>query len=187
VNHWKVVPDILTTAKGVTSAYVPLGVTATSAEITKFFDDNLFPHGHTYEAHRLTLAPAIAAINEYRRLNLIERSRTLGATLGQKLKTMAERHKSVGEVRGKGLFWALELVKNQKTRQPFNTVQEKYEGKAMEVDKVTGAMLAQGVFAMSWVSHIILAPPLIISEAELDEGLAALDKALELTDAQVTG
>jgi taurine--2-oxoglutarate transaminase len=183
VNHWKVLPDILTTAKGVTSAYVPLGVTATSEEITRFFDDNLFPHGHTYEAHPLTLAPAVAAIHEYRRLNLIERSRTLGATLGNKLKAMMERHPSVGEVRGKGLFWALELVKNRKTRQAFNTVQDKYEGKAMEVDKVTAAMLAQGVFAMSWVSHIILAPPLIISEEELETGLAALDKALEITDA----
>ncbi len=185
VDHWNVVPDILVTAKGVTSAYVPLGVTATSREIADYFDDHMFPHGHTYEAHPLTLAPAIAAIDEYRRLNLIERSRTMGEELGRKLRALMEKHPSVGEVRGKGLFWAVELVKNRQTREPFNTLQEKSESKPLEVDKVTGAMLAQGVFCMAWVSHVILAPPLIITTEELDEGLAALDKALEITDALV--
>ncbi len=78
VNHWKVIPDILTTAKGVTGAYVPLGVTATTTEIADYFESHYFAHGHTYEAHPITLAPAIAAINEYRRLDLINAARVQG-------------------------------------------------------------------------------------------------------------
>ncbi|MFZ1998673.1 MAG: aminotransferase class III-fold pyridoxal phosphate-dependent enzyme, partial [Candidatus Sulfotelmatobacter sp.] len=121
MNHWNVVPDILTTAKGITNAAIPLGLCATTQKVASYFDDHFFSHGHTYEAHPLTLAPAIASINEMKRLKLPERATEMGAYLGQKLNALQPRHRSIGEVRGLGLFWGVELVKNQTTKAPFNT------------------------------------------------------------------
>jgi taurine---2-oxoglutarate transaminase len=183
VSHDGVVPDILTTAKGITGAYVPLGLTATTDEIASYFDDHYFAHGHTYEAHPLTLGPAVAAIREYRRLNLLERSRNLGETLGARLRELKDKHKSVGDVRGRGLFWAVELVKDRATKEPTATQKEKLEGKPLLIDQVTAKMMSLGVSCLGWISHLVIAPPLIISEAELEEGLRALDEALSIADA----
>lgn len=185
VNHDGVVPDILTTAKGITGAYIPLGLTATTDEIAKFFDDHYFAHGHTYEAHPLTLGPAVAAIREYKRLNLNERSRALGETLGRKLNALKAKHKSIGDVRGRGLFYAVELVRDQATKQPFNTQKEKLDGKPLVIDQVTTKMMQSGVSCLGWISHLVIAPPLIITEEELDQGLAALDDALSIADAAI--
>jgi taurine---2-oxoglutarate transaminase len=186
VNHVGVEPDILTTAKGVTGAYAPLGVTAVRREIAEFFDDHYFAHGHTYEAHPLTLAPALAAIAEYRRLDLVSRAKTMGAFLGERLASLPGRHPSVGDVRGVGLFWAVELVRDRKSREPFNTRLDKLGGKPLVVGRVASEMMRRGVYAMSWVNHIMIAPPLIITEAEIEQGVAALDEALAIADHEVT-
>jgi taurine--2-oxoglutarate transaminase len=183
VDHDGVVPDILTTAKGITGAYVPLGLTATSQAIADYFEDHFFAHGHTYEAHPLTLAPAVAAIKEYRRLGLLERSKQMGELLGTRLAALKDKHPSVGDVRGRGLFWAVELVKDRATKTPTATMRDKLEGKPLVIDKVVAKMLERGVTCLGWVSHLVIAPPLIITEAELDEGLAALDEALAVADA----
>jgi taurine---2-oxoglutarate transaminase len=185
VDHWKVRPDILTTAKGITGAQIPLGLTATTSEVHDAFRDRYFPHGHTYEAHPLTLAPAVAAIAEYRRLDLIEKSRKDGEYLLRRLQEIQERHPSVGEVRGLGLFAAVELVKNRTTREPFNTEDDKLAGRPLVVDQVTAAMLKEGVFCIGWVSHLLIAPPLIVTREELDHGLEVLDRSLALADAKV--
>ena len=185
VDHDGVVPDILTTAKGITGAYVPLGLTATTEEIAQHFESNYFAHGHTYEAHPITLGPATAAIREYRRLGLLERSRTLGEKLGHKLAAIKEKHPSVGDVRGRGLFWAVELVRDRMHKTPFNTPAEKLDGKPLTIDQITAAMMANGVSCLGWISHLIVAPPLIITEAELDEGLRVLDDALAIADAAI--
>ena len=182
MDHWNVKPDILTTAKGITSAYVPLGLCATTRKIADYFEDHYFSHGHTYEAHPLTLSPAIAAIQEYKRLNLIERANEMGAILGKKLNELKAKHKSIGEVRGLGLFWAVELVKNQKTKEPFNTYKDKISNVPLLVDRIAGEMMKNGVFQQAWVSHFIIAPPLIITEAEISQGVKALDDALHLAD-----
>lgn len=186
VDNWKVVPDILVTAKGVTSAMAPLGVVGTSRAIADYFEDGWFAHGHTYESHSLTLAPAVAAIGEYKRLGLIERARTQGPKFGEKLRAMAMKHKSVGDVRGIGMFWAIEIVKDRKTKEPFGTFHDKYARKPMLVDQVTAKLMEQGVYCIGWMSHFVIAPPLIITEAEQDECIAAFDKALEIADAQAT-
>jgi taurine--2-oxoglutarate transaminase len=178
-----IVPDILCTAKGITGAYVPLGVAATTDAIADYFNDRYFAHGHTYEAHPLTLAPATAAIREYKRLGLIERSRALGETLGQKLAAIKEKHPSVGDVRGRGLFYAVELVRDRAKKTPFNTQQDKLDGRPLVVDQVSAKMMALGVSCLGWVSHLVIAPPLIVTEAELDDGLRALDEALAVADA----
>jgi taurine---2-oxoglutarate transaminase len=185
VDHWKVVPDILTTAKGITGAYVPLGLTATTSAVHDAFRDRYFPHGHTYEAHPMTLGPAVTAIEEYRRLGLLEKSRRDGEYLLRRLREMQERHPSVGEVRGLGLFAAVELVRDRKTRTPFNTEEDKLAGAPLMADQVAAAMLKEGVFCVSWISHLIVAPPLIINRDELDHGLDVLDRALAVADAKV--
>lgn len=187
VDHWNVKPDILVTAKGITSAYVPLGLCATTMKIASYFDDHFFSHGHTYEAHPLTLAPAIAAIQELRRLNLIDRANEMGEHLGKKLGELKERHVSIGDVRGIGLFWAVELVKNRKTKKPFNSKADKISGKPMLVEKVAGEMMKNGVFIQAWLSHFVIAPPLIITREEIDQGVKALDQALSIADREVEG
>lgn len=182
VDHWGVVPDILTTAKGITTAYMPLGLCATTKEIGSFFDDHYFSHGHTYEAHPLTLAPAVAAIREYKRLDLIRRAKELEPYLGNQLQALREKHPSIGEVRGMGLFWAVELVKNRKTTEPFNTYSDKVSGVPLTVDKVAAEMMKNGVFIQAWVSHFVIAPPLIVSKEEIDLGVKILDAALAIAD-----
>lgn len=185
VDHWDVIPDILTTAKGITTAYVPLGLCATSRSIASYFDDHYFSHGHTYEAHPITLAPAIAAINEMKRLKLVERAGTLGPYLERKLIELKFRHRSIGDVRGIGLFWAVDLVRNQTTKAPFNTFSDKVSCAPLTVDKVAAHMMKNGVFVQAWVSHFVIAPPLIITKEEIDIGVKALDEALKIADDEV--
>lgn len=182
MDHWGVKPDILTTAKGITSAYMPLGLTATTKRIADYFQDHYFAHGHTYEAHPLTLAPGVAAINEYKRLNLIERAAELGVYLGGRLHEIAAKHPSVGEVRGLGLFWGVDLVRDPATRAPFNDYADKVSGAPLLVDKVAGEMMKKGVFIQAWVNHFVIAPPLIITKDEIEQGLAALDESLRIAD-----
>ena len=182
VDHWNVQPDILVTAKGITSAYVPLGLCATTAKIADYFEEHFFAHGHTYEAHPMTLAPAVATIREMQRLNLVERAREMGPHLGGKLAALKDNHPSIGDVRGLGLFWGVELVKNRQTKAPFNTKAEKMAGKPLLVDKIAGQMMKNGVVVQAWMNHFIIAPPLIVEKSEIDLGVAALDAALHLAD-----
>ena len=185
VDHWKVKPDILTTAKGITGAYIPLSLTATTRQISDYFEEHYFAHGHTYEAHPLTLAAGIAAIGEYKRLGLIERSREMGHVLGRQLKALQDRHPSLGDVRGLGLFWGLELVRNRKTKHGFNTREDKLLGKPLVVDRVAAECMKSGVFINTWINYLIVAPPLILEKDELEQGISALDKALEVADKEV--
>jgi taurine--2-oxoglutarate transaminase len=185
VDHWNVKPDILVTAKGITAAYVPLGLCATTMTIASFFDENFFSHGHTYEAHPITLAPAIAAIGELKRMNLIEGAKELEGYLKEKLNALKPKHPSIGDVRGKGLFWAVDLVKNQKTREPFNTKSDKVNGVQTLVEKVAAEMMKNGVYLQAWISHFVIAPPLTISEEEIDIGISVFDEALSIADKEV--
>jgi taurine--2-oxoglutarate transaminase len=185
VDHWGVAPDILTTAKGITNAAIPLGLCATTAKIAAYFDEHFFSHGHTYEAHPLTLAPAIASIEEMKRMKLAERATELGGYLGPKLEALKAKHRCVGDVRGLGLFWAVDLVKNRMAKTPFNTMKDKVAGKQLVVDKVAAKMMSNGVFLQAWMSHFVIAPPLIITKEQIDHGFAALDEALAIADAEI--
>jgi taurine---2-oxoglutarate transaminase len=185
VDHWGLTPDILVTAKGITSAYVPLGLCATTAKIADYFEEHYFSHGHTYEAHPLTLGPAVTTIEEMQRLKLVERAAGLEPYVREKLESLKAKHPSVGDVRGLGLFFAVEIVKDRATKQPFNTMREKVEGKMLVVDQIAAKMMAQGVFIQAWMSHFVIAPPLIVTEEELDLGIAALDEHLAIADALV--
>lgn len=184
MEHWGVTPDILVTAKGITSAYVPLGLCATTEKIAAYFDDHYFAHGHTYEAHPMTLKPAVATIREMQRLGLVERAAELAPYLGEKLRELKRKHVSIGEVRGKGLFWALDLVKDRKTKEPFATYADKVSGKPLLVDQIAGKCVADGMTVQAWVSHFVIAPPLIVTKEQIDFGVAILDKHLHLADEQ---
>ena len=104
VNLWGIEPDILTTAKGASASYVPIGITAFSREIGEFFEDNIFAHGHTFEAHPVSLAAIPAVIEEYKRLDLLSHVKAMGEYLGKRLFELKEKHKSIGDVRGLDYF-----------------------------------------------------------------------------------
>src|SRR5580698_4198093 len=186
VDNWGVKPDILVTAKGITSAYVPLGLCATSGKIADYFEDHFFAHVHTYEAHPITLAPAIAAIHEMQRLDLVNRAREMGKYLGEKLHALKPRHPSIGDIRGLGLFWALDMVKDRAQKTPFNTKQDKVDGKVTVVDRVAADLMKRGVSMQAWISHFVIAPPLIIEKSEIDFAVDQLDQSLAVADAAIT-
>jgi len=185
VDNWNVKPDILTTAKGATSSYTPLGITATTRKVADYFVENYFAHGHTYEAHPLAMAPVAAVISEYKRLNILENVKKQGAHLGKRLKELKERHVSVGDARGMGLFWAVEIVKDRVTKKPFNTRADKVAGKPLMADRVGAEMFNRGASVAPWISHIVIGPPLIITEEQVDQGVDAMDEALKVADQEV--
>jgi taurine--2-oxoglutarate transaminase len=182
MEHWNVTPDVLTTAKGASAAYTPLAVTATSEAMSEFFEEEVFCHGHTYAFHPLAAAAVPPAIRELKKLMASGLPQKVSAHLQQKLYALADRHISVGDVRGIGHFWGLELVKNRQTKEPFDTKAEKFSGKNVMPGRVSADAMQRGVFVSPWYDTLVIAPPLIITEAQVDEALAALDKSLEIAD-----
>jgi taurine--2-oxoglutarate transaminase len=128
----------------------------------------------------------VAAIKEIRRMNLVARSREMGGYLGERLRGLMARHPSIGDIRGIGLFWAVDLVKDRSTRAPFNTMADKVAGTPLLVDKVTARTMADGVYISGWISHLVIAPPLIVGKEEIDEAVRVLDGALAIADDAVT-
>lgn len=181
-EHWNVVPDLITTAKGSTGAYAPLGITAVRREIAEEAEGTGFTHGHTYEAHPVSMAAVPAVVSEFRRLNLLDHVKKMGSYMQRRLEELKESHPSVGDVRGKGLFWALELSKDKSKRLPFNTRADKDRGVQLMVDRVASEMYRLGVYQYAWINHLVIAPPLIITESEIDIGIDVLDKALAIPD-----
>ena len=185
VNHWGVVPDIITMAKGLTSAYVPFSATMVRKPIADYFeDDNLFCHGQTYANHPIGCAAGLAAVEEYQRLDLVPRAKKMGEYLGKRLGELQDSHPSVGEVRGKGLFWGIEPVKNRETKEPFATRKQRFEPTML--GRMAVEALKRGVYFFTITNTMIFAPPLIVTEDEIDEGLAVVDEVLRLADAECT-
>jgi taurine--2-oxoglutarate transaminase len=181
VNIWGIEPDILTTAKGASASYVPIGITGVSKEIGEFFEDNIFAHGHTFEAHPVSLAAIPAVIEEYKRLNLLSHVKAMGEYLGKRLNELKDRHISVGDIRGVGLFWAIELIKDSK-KTPFGDYEDKYNGKLTLVDILAKKLLEKGVYVYNGPSWFIVSPPLIINKEEIDQGINAIDEVLKDAD-----
>ncbi|MFE1913962.1 aspartate aminotransferase family protein [Streptomyces anandii] len=177
-----VVPDLMTFAKGVNSGYVPLGGVAISQKIAETFGKRVYPGGLTYSGHPLACAAAVATINVMAEEGVVENAARLGAdVVGPALRELAERHPSVGEVRGVGMFWALELVKNRETREPL--VPYNASGEAGAPMAAFGAAAkARGLWPFINMNRTHVVPPCNASESELKEGLAALDAALSVAD-----
>jgi taurine--2-oxoglutarate transaminase len=182
---YDVVPDLMTFAKGVNSGYVPLGGVAISAEIAATFATRPYPGGLTYSGHPLACAAAVATINVMEEEGLVENAASLGASVvGPGLRELAERHPSVGEVRGTGMFWAVELVRDRGTREPLVPYNASGEANAPMAAFAAAAKKA-GLWPFVNMNRTHVVPPLNTSEAELKEGLAALDAALSVADEHV--
>ena len=180
-ENWDVVPDIMTVAKGINSGYVPLGAMVINQKLADWVQDKFFAGGLTYSGHLLACAAAIAAIEAFQEEGIVENSAALGEVLAGELPRLAERHPSIGEVRGKGLFWGIELVRDRETREPL--VPFNASGEAMApVAGLMKAAMERGLYLMTHWNVIIVAPPLTITREELDEGLGVLDEVLALVD-----
>lgn len=179
VNHWNFTPDLLTFAKGVNSGYVPLGGVAISDAIFETFRDRVYPGGLTYSGHPLACAAAVAAINTMADEGMIENAERLGRDIiGPRLAQMMERHPSIGDVRGAGVFWAIELVKNRETKEPMAA----YGGSSPEMNELIGALKAKGILPFANFNRIHVVPALNIPDEVLEQALDAIDQALEVTD-----
>ncbi|HZV48669.1 MAG TPA: aminotransferase class III-fold pyridoxal phosphate-dependent enzyme [Candidatus Dormibacteraeota bacterium] len=180
-EHWDVVPDVMTVAKGINSGYVPLGAVVVSEPIAAWLADHDFQGGLTYSGHPLACAAAVATIETYRREGIVENAARQGRHLGRRLAELADRHPSVGEVRGLGLFWGLELVRDRATREPLVPFNASGEAEA-PMARLRRAALERGLYLMTHFNVVMVAPPLIVSRAELEEGLEVLDEVLTLAD-----
>lgn len=182
IDAFDVVPDLITFAKGVNSGYVPLGGVVISAPIAAHFDTVPFPGGLTYSGHPLACAAGLATFEVFERDGILERVRDLGSRVVEpRLREIARRHPSVGEVRGLGLFWAIELVRDRTTREPL--VPFNASGvDAAPVAAVAAACRKSGVWPFTHFNRLHVAPPLVISEEELARGLDAIDSALHVAD-----
>jgi taurine--2-oxoglutarate transaminase len=182
LDRWGVTPDLITFAKGVNSGYVPLGGVIISSAIAETFARQAFPGGLTYSGHPLACASAVASIGIFEEEGIIEHARSLGEkVIGPKLRDLAARHPSVGEVRGLGVFWALELVRSRATREPL--VPYNAAGAAAQpMVEFASAMRQRGAWPFVHFNRTHFVPPCTVSEAEVEEGIDALDGALEVTD-----
>lgn len=177
-----VTPDLVVFAKGVNSGYVPLGGVVVNEAIHETFAKKPFPGGLTYSGHPLACAAGVATFDIFEEEGILERVRDLGSRVVEPaLRAMAEKHPSVGEVRGKGLFWAIELVLDRETREPlvpFNAVGEA----AAPMNAVIGACKDAGLWPFAHFNRLQVAPPLVISEEDLLRGLQIIDDALTVAD-----
>jgi taurine---2-oxoglutarate transaminase len=173
------VPDLLCMAKGVTSAYLPLGVVAMSPEIAASFDQQVFSGGLTYSAHPMCLAAGLATIRVVEEEKLVDNSRDMGVVLRAHLDRMMEKHRCIGDVRSVGLFSCMELVKNRMTREPLAAFNSSHPS----IAKMNAHLKEKGIYAfVAWnIFHVN--PPLTITAEQLAEVFEVIDEALEFCDA----
>jgi len=183
-DNWDVVPDILTVAKGINSGYVPLGAMVISRALADWVRDKPFAGGLTYSGHPLACASAVASIEAFREEGIVENSAAMGDYLAQALPALQERHPSIGDVRGLGLFWGLELVRNRATREPLVPFNAGGDA-AAPVNRLTKAALERGLYLFVHWNVVVICPPLTIRREELDEGLGVLDEVLAIADEYV--
>ncbi len=178
VDHWGVVPDLLTMAKGLTSAYAPLGAVGMRPDIAAFFKERVYQSGLTYNSHPISLAAAIANIQVLQDDHLVEHAAKMGLVLHRMLTDLGENHPSVGEVRSIGLFGILELVRDRRTKEPLAP----FNSSSSEMNAFRKFMLDHGVYLYTHWHTVLIIPPLIITEQELAEGFEILNQALSITD-----
>ncbi|MFI5074695.1 MAG: aspartate aminotransferase family protein [Actinomycetales bacterium] len=186
VDRWRVQPDLVCFAKGVNSGYVPLGGVVLSPAVAATFEDLAFPGGLTYSGHPLACAAAVASIRIFREEGILEHVRELGETvIGPALRDLADRHPSVGEVRGLGVFWALELVRDRSTREPLVPFNASGAAAAPMAEFGT-ACKAAGLWPFIHMNRTHVCPPCVVTADEIHQGVAILDRALEVADRHTT-
>jgi taurine--2-oxoglutarate transaminase len=181
VDNWKVVPDLISMAKGLTSAYVQLGAVGMRRHIADHFEKNVFYGGLTYNSHPLACAAALATIAVYEEDGLIENARAMGRVMKGMLDDLQSRHPSVGATRNIGLFGIVELVRNRETREPMAP----FNSASPEMQALGKHFRQEGLYTLVRWNTFFTNPPLCITEAELREAFAIIDKGLEITDQAV--
>jgi taurine--2-oxoglutarate transaminase len=182
VDHWKVVPDILTMAKGLTSAYVQLGAVGMRRAVADQFKDKVFYGGLTYNSHTLACAAALAAIQVYEDDQLVDNARRMGAVMKDLMADLARRHPSVGAARSIGLFGLFELVRDKAKKTPLAP----FNGTSDEMVALGKFFRQEGLYTFVRWNTFFSNPPLCITEAELREAFAIVDRGLEITDRAVS-
>jgi len=186
IDHSGVVPDMIATAKGLTAGYLPLGALIVSDTIAKTFDDKALPLGLTYSAHPVSCSSALAVLNIYESDNLIEKANHLSTYLEEKMADLIERHPSIGDFRNTGLLGVIELVKNRETKEPMAPWNAKPH--EMVIMKEVAAKIRElGMFTFVKWNFIFVAPPLIATEAQIDEGLDIISQAIRIADQHYNG
>jgi taurine--2-oxoglutarate transaminase len=184
VDNWDVVPDVLTLAKGINSGYVPLGAMVVREPIAEWVRDRYFAGGLTYSGHPLACASGVASIEAFREEGIVENAAAMGEVFSEQLRGLQERHPSIGDVRGLGCFWGIELVRDRATRAPlvpFNATGEAFA----PVARLAKAALDRGLYLMTHWNVVMVCPPLTITRDELEEGVAILDDVLSVADEHV--
>ncbi|HET9850978.1 MAG TPA: aminotransferase class III-fold pyridoxal phosphate-dependent enzyme, partial [Candidatus Limnocylindrales bacterium] len=182
VDHWDVVPDLMTMAKGLTSSYLPLGAVAMRHEIAEAFESKMFYGGLTYSSHPVSLAAALATINVYEEDDLIGNARRLGPVMQAHHQRLAEKHPSVGATRNLGLFGIIDLVRSRDPWTPLTP----YNGTSDEMKAIQKQFREAGLYAFTPNNSIHTNPPLCITEEQLAEGFEIIDRALDIADQAVT-
>jgi taurine--2-oxoglutarate transaminase len=182
VDKWNVEPDLICFAKGVNSGYVPLGGVVIGPKIAEFFNDKMFPGGLTYSGHPLACAAAVASIGIFKEERIVENARTIGETvIGPELEKIKAKHPSVGDVRGLGVFWAIELVRNRETREPL--VPYNASGPAAKpMLELANACKERNLWPFTHFNRMHVVPPCTITADEAREGLAIIDDVLSIAD-----
>jgi taurine---2-oxoglutarate transaminase len=181
IEHWGVVPDLITMAKGLTSAYVQLGAVGMRQGIADTFKDKPFPGGLTYSSHPVACAAALATLAVMEQDGLVDRAQRMGVLMRDLHENLAARHPSVGAVRSIGLFGVVELVRNRKTMEPMAP----FNGTSPEMGALAKFFRQEGLFTFVRWNYFFTNPPLTITEAELEEGFAIIDRALAIADQSV--
>ena len=183
-DHFDVEPDLIIFAKGSNSGYVPLGGVIISDEVAATFDERVFPGGLTYSGHPLATASALATIEAMAEEGIVEHAAAIGSdVLGPGLAELAERHSVIGEVRGLGVFWALELVSDRASREPLAP----YGGTSEAMKVLTAACVSRGLLPFTNFNRLHVVPPCVVTESEAREGLEILDEAFTEIDKFYTG
>jgi taurine--2-oxoglutarate transaminase len=183
IDHWGVVPDIMTMAKGITSAYVQLGAVGMRRHIAQIFQEKPFPGGLTYNSHPLACATALATLAVYVEEKLIENAQKMGKIMRERMVEIEKKHPSVGTTRSIGLFGIFDLVRRHDPYEPLAP----YNGASEEMAALGKFFREQGLYTLVRWNSFYTNPPLCITEAELAEGFAIIDRALEITDRAVKG
>jgi taurine---2-oxoglutarate transaminase len=181
VDHWGVVPDLMTMAKGLTSSYLPLGAVAMSPKIADYFNEKVYFGGLTYSSHPISCAAAIAAIGVLRDEDMVGNAARLDPVMNELLSGLQERHPSIGTVRSIGLFGVFELVRSRDTMEPMAP----FNGSSPEMSALEAQLRTDGLYTMLHWNQVFTNPPLCITEEQLREGFAVIDRALDATDASI--
>lgn len=183
-QNWTAQPDLITFAKGSNSGYIPVGGVVISGEIAATFDERVFPGGLTYSGHPIATASIVASIDAMKDEKIVENAKTIGEkVLGPGLKELAEKHPVIGDIRGMGVFWGIDLVTNRATREPIAP----YGGTSPAMTELVAESKKRGLMPFTNFNRLHVVPPCIVTEEEAKAGLAILDEVLTLTDKHYTG